>query len=106
MNEPRRSRFNSAKAPDAASPRWNLTAVEMRTYREQGLVRPKLKLDDALVAEMRCVAIARALMWSRKVLIMDEPTAALGVRETGKVLDLIRTLKSHGLSVVLVMHNI
>lgn len=37
---------------------------------------------------------------------MDEPTAALGVRETAKVLDLIRTLRAHGLSVVLIMHNI
>ena len=56
--------------------------------------------------QRQSVAIARAVLWGRKVVIMDEPTAALGVRETGKVLDLIRTLKSHGLSVVLIMHNV
>ena len=56
--------------------------------------------------QRQCVAIAKAVMWGRKVVIMDEPTAALGVRETGKVLDLIRTLKSHNLSVIVIMHNI
>lgn len=56
--------------------------------------------------QRQCVAIAKSVMWGRKVVIMDEPTAALGVRETGKVLDLIRTLKSHNLSVIVIMHNI
>jgi simple sugar transport system ATP-binding protein len=56
--------------------------------------------------QRQCVAIAKAVMWGRKIVIMDEPTAALGVRETGKVLDLIRTLKSHDLSVIVIMHNI
>ena len=56
--------------------------------------------------QRQCVAIARAMLWGRRVLIMDEPTAALGVRETGHVLDLIRDTKRHGLSVILIMHNI
>lgn len=56
--------------------------------------------------QRQCVALAKSVMWGRKVVIMDEPTAALGVRETGKVLDLIRTLKSHDLSVIVIMHNI
>jgi simple sugar transport system ATP-binding protein len=56
--------------------------------------------------QRQCVALAKSVMWGRKVVIMDEPTAALGVRETGKVLDLIRTLKSHNLSVIVIMHNI
>jgi ABC-type sugar transport system ATPase subunit len=56
--------------------------------------------------QRQCVAIAKAVMWGRKIVIMDEPTAALGVRETGKVLQLIRTLKSHNLSVIVIMHNI
>jgi len=56
--------------------------------------------------QRQCVALAKSILWGRKVVVMDEPTAALGVRETGKVLDLIRTLKSHNLSVILIMHNI
>jgi len=56
--------------------------------------------------QRQCVAIARSLLWGRRVLIMDEPTAALGVRETGRVLELIRGLRHRGLSVILVMHNI
>jgi len=56
--------------------------------------------------QRQCVAIGRAVMWGRRVLIMDEPTAALGVRETARVLELIRTLSRRGLSVILIMHNI
>ena len=56
--------------------------------------------------QRQCVAIARALLWGRHVVIMDEPTAALGVRETAHVLDLIRGTKAQGLSVILIMHNI
>ena len=41
------------QGPAAAAAQWHLSAEEMRTYREDGLVRPKLKLGDALVAEMR-----------------------------------------------------
>jgi ABC-type sugar transport system ATPase subunit len=63
-------------------------------------------VEDFSGGQRQCVAIARALQWGRKILIMDEPTAALGVRETGKVLELIRSLGGKGLSVILVMHNI
>ena len=56
--------------------------------------------------QRQCVAIARALLWGRRVVIMDEPTAALGVRETAHVLDLIRGAKAEGLSVILIMHNV
>lgn len=43
----------AVQAPAAASRQWHLSAEEMRTYREEGLVRPRLKLEDALVAELR-----------------------------------------------------
>jgi len=49
--------------------------------------------------------VARAAVFARKLVIMDEPTAALGVRETGQVLDLIRTIRDRGLPVVLISHN-
>jgi fructose transport system ATP-binding protein len=51
------------------------------------------------------VAVARAAAWARRVVIMDEPTAALGVKETGQVLDLIRRVRERGLPVILISHD-
>jgi fructose transport system ATP-binding protein len=51
------------------------------------------------------VAVARAAAFARRLVIMDEPTAALGVRETGQVLDLIRRIRERGLPVILISHN-
>jgi simple sugar transport system ATP-binding protein len=51
------------------------------------------------------IAVSRAVMWASKVVFMDEPTAALGVVQTRNVLDLIVRVKDHGLSVVLISHN-
>ena len=55
--------------------------------------------------QRQCLAIARALMWDRRIVILDEPTAALGVKETEQVLDVIRDLRSHNVSVIIVSHN-
>jgi simple sugar transport system ATP-binding protein len=51
------------------------------------------------------IAICRAVTWASRVVFMDEPTAALGVLQTRNVLDLIRRVRDHGLSVVLISHN-
>ena len=51
------------------------------------------------------VAVARAVMWASKVVIMDEPTAALGVAQAGMVLDLIRRVRDTGIPVLFVSHN-
>jgi fructose transport system ATP-binding protein len=51
------------------------------------------------------VAVARSAAFARHVVIMDEPTAALGVKESGMVLDLIRRVKEKGLPVILISHN-
>jgi simple sugar transport system ATP-binding protein len=51
------------------------------------------------------VAVARAVTWASKVVFMDEPTAALGVVQTRKVLELIRRVSDTGLAVVLISHN-
>jgi ABC-type sugar transport system ATPase subunit len=56
--------------------------------------------------QQQSVAIARALTFNPKLVIMDEPTAALAVREVEHVLDLIRTLKSHGIAVILISHRL
>jgi simple sugar transport system ATP-binding protein len=55
--------------------------------------------------QRQAVAICRALRWKARIIIMDEPTAALGVRETEQVLRLIRQLKQNGVTVILISHN-
>ncbi len=55
--------------------------------------------------QRQAVAVARAAAFGSKVVILDEPTAALGVRESNQVLELIRQLRARGLSVVLISHN-
>jgi fructose transport system ATP-binding protein len=69
-------------------------------------------LQDVTVAienlsggQRQAVAVARAAAFGSKVVILDEPTAALGVRESGQVLDLIRRLRDEGIPVILVSHN-
>jgi len=55
--------------------------------------------------QRQSVAIAKAVLWNSKLVIMDEPTAALGVAQTAMVLDLVRRLADRGLAVLLVSHN-
>jgi ABC-type sugar transport system ATPase subunit len=55
--------------------------------------------------QRQSVAIAKAVLWNSKLVIMDEPTAALGVAQTAMVLALVRRLADRGLAVMLVSHN-
>ena len=55
--------------------------------------------------QRQTVAIAKAVLWNSKVVLLDEPTAALGVAQTRQVLDLVRRLAEQGLGVVLISHN-
>jgi ABC-type sugar transport system ATPase subunit len=55
--------------------------------------------------QRQTVAIARSIYWDAKMMIMDEPTAALGVTEQRKVLTLVRTLAEQGIPVILISHN-
>lgn len=56
--------------------------------------------------QRQCVAIARSVYFNAKLIILDEPTAALGVEETRKVLQLVREMRDQGLSVVMISHNL
>jgi D-xylose transport system ATP-binding protein len=56
--------------------------------------------------QRQTVAIARAVLWNSKVVILDEPTAALGVAQTEQVLNLVRRLADNGLAVILISHNL
>jgi len=56
--------------------------------------------------QRQSVAVAKAVMWHSKLVIMDEPTAALGIAQTAMVLDLVRSLRAHGLAVLIISHNL
>ena len=56
--------------------------------------------------QRQCVAISRAAGWGSKLIIMDEPTAALGIQETTRVENIIRGLKERGVPVIIVSHNL
>jgi simple sugar transport system ATP-binding protein len=89
-----------------------LDKAEMRrqAYESFTSMGTDVKDLDAPVAALsggqrQSVAICRSIMWANEVIFMDEPTAALGVRQTRKVLELIRRVADRGVAVVLISHN-
>ncbi len=56
--------------------------------------------------QRQSVAVSRAVMWNSRIVILDEPTAALGVAQTAQVLDLIKRLRAQGLGVLVISHNL
>lgn len=56
--------------------------------------------------QRQAIAVAKAVMWNSRLVILDEPTAALGVAQTRQVLDLVRRLAHKGLAVILISHNL
>jgi D-xylose transport system ATP-binding protein len=89
----------------------NEEAMEEATKRTLNRLKLRLPALDKLVESLsggqrQAVAIARAIHFNAKVLIMDEPTAALGPEETQKVGALINELSSHGIGIILISHDI
>jgi simple sugar transport system ATP-binding protein len=75
-----------------------------------GRLKVALRDMDAPIASLsggqrQSVAICRAAMWAKRVVFMDEPTAALGVVQTARTLDLVRRIRDTGVAVVLISHN-
>ena len=75
-----------------------------------GRLKVSLKDMDAPIVSLsggqrQSVAICRSIMWAKRVVFMDEPTAALGVLQTGRTLELIRRIRDTGVAVVLISHN-
>ena len=84
--------------------------MKREAQREMGELKFHLPSIDSAVEDLsggqrQGVAVARAAIFGRRLVIMDEPTAALGVRESGEVLKLIRTIRDRGLPVLLISHN-
>jgi D-xylose transport system ATP-binding protein len=77
-----------------------LASLSVRTVKS---VRQKVASLSG--GQRQTVAIAKAVLWNSKVVILDEPTAALGVAQTAQVLDLVRRLADRGLAVILISHN-
>ena len=63
------------------------------------------KVEELSGGQRQAIAIARATAFNSKIVIMDEPTAALAIKEVGKVLDLINSLKKIGVSVIIISHR-
>ena len=89
----------------------NDDAMEAETRKIMGRLNPNFKKFSAPVkalsgGQRQSVAIARAVYFNAKILIMDEPTAALGVHETQMVTELIQELKKQGLGIFLIDHDI
>jgi ABC-type sugar transport system ATPase subunit len=70
-----------------------------------GLPSPRTKVEDLSGGQRQATSIVRALLGHNVITLMDEPTAALGVRESGRVFELIRRLRDAGQAVMLITHN-
>ena len=77
-----------------------LRSLSVRTLRSL-----RQQVSSLSGGQRQSVAIARAVLWNSKLVILDEPTAALGVAQTEQVLSLVRRLADNGLAVILITHN-
>jgi ABC-type sugar transport system ATPase subunit len=78
------------------------TIAGLRVTTVRSIRQPVASLSGG---QRQSVAIAKAVLWNSRLVIMDEPTAALGVAQTRNVLDLVRQLADRGLAVLIVSHN-
>ncbi len=79
------------------------TLASLRVTTVRSIRQPVATLSGG---QRQAVAVAKAVMWNSKLVMLDEPTAALGVAQTKMVLDLVRRLKDHGLAVMVISHNL
>ncbi len=78
-----------------------LTSLSVRTVKSV-----RQSVSSLSGGQRQTVAIAKSVLWRSKVVLLDEPTAALGVAQTRQVLDLVRRLADSGVGVVLISHNL
>ena len=79
------------------------TLANLRVTTVKSIRQPVSSLSGG---QRQSIAVAKAVMWNSKLVIMDEPTAALGVVQTRQVLDLIKRLRDKGLAVMVISHNL
>ena len=87
--------------------RNRMRSVTDQALREMGIELPHVDMDIANLSggQRQVVAIARAIHFGARVIILDEPTAALGVKQSGMVLRFVQKAKEQGLGVILITHN-
>lgn len=86
--------------------RMEKRAVEVLSTLSVRLPSVRTAIASLSGGQRQSVAVARSVMWDARVVLLDEPTAALGVAQTKQVLDLIHRLKERGLGVVVISHNL
>jgi D-xylose transport system permease protein len=79
------------------------TLASLRVTTVRSIRQPVASLSGG---QRQSVAVAKAVMWNSKLVMLDEPTAALGVVQTRQVLELVRRLRDRGLAVMMVSHNL
>jgi simple sugar transport system ATP-binding protein len=84
-----------------------MRARSVSAFAELGINLPNISTPVGMLSggQRQSVAVARAVAFASRIIFMDEPTAALGVVQRGRVLDVIRRVRDRGISVVLVSHN-
>lgn len=100
LGRERGSAFMLDEAGMELAARKTLASLSVRTVKS--VRQPVASLSGG---QRQTVAIAKSVLWDSKVVLLDEPTAALGVAQTRQVLDLVRRLAEQGLGVVLISHN-
>ncbi|AYY11701.1 sugar ABC transporter ATP-binding protein [Actinobacteria bacterium YIM 96077] len=100
-----RERLNAVRGMDEISMEQRAWEV-LRSLDVMTISNVRLPVASMSGGQRQSVAVARAVMWDAKVVLLDEPTAALGVAQTQQVLNLIRRLREHGLGVVVISHNL
>lgn len=100
LGRERGSRWMLDESAMEKAARETLASLSVRTVKS--VRTPVASLSGG---QRQTVAIAKAVLWNSKVVLLDEPTAALGVAQTRQVLDLVRRLAEQGLGVVLISHN-
>ena len=80
-------------------------SAELLNSLNQTIADVDCSVSELSGGQRQAVAISRALLWKARVVIMDEPTAALGVKETSEVLGLVRRLREENVAVILISHS-
>jgi len=96
----------SAPLPLISEEKMEFRAREVLKSLDVKIPNPRNPVAALSGGQRQSVAVARSVMWKAKVVLLDEPTAALGVQQTKQVLELVLRLKQQGIGVIVISHNL